>query len=340
MPIWRIRTILADDFVPFRLLLSSMLQRRPELQVIAEASDGLQAVQKAQQLQPGLVLLDIGLPELNGIEAARRIRNVSPLSKIVFVTQLSSPEVVSEALSTGASGYVVKTDAGRELLSALDAVLWGGQFISSTITVHDFTGTTRPVEVQGWNATVFSNVATANVEHRHEAAFFSDEQDFIDGLTSFIVPALREGSAVIALTTHSHRDRLLPQLHAHGAKISAAIEQGRYMSLDVAEVLSAFMVDGFPDRAEFLRTAADLIRKANGLKLNRRGVAACGECAPVLWTHGNPDAAIELEKLWDEVAASNKLNILCGYSLASFRGETGSQVLTKICAEHSAAYPR
>ncbi len=108
-----------------------LLQRHPESQVIAEASDGLEAVQRAEDLKPDLILIDIGLPKLNGIEAAQQIRQLSPSSKIVFLSQNNNLDVVRAALGTGALGYVRKTDAKRELLLALDAVLRGEQFITA-----------------------------------------------------------------------------------------------------------------------------------------------------------------------------------------------------------------
>jgi DNA-binding NarL/FixJ family response regulator len=85
-------------------------------------------VEKAQELQPDLILMDIGLPGINGIEAARRIRTVAPNSKIIFLTQESSLEAVQEAKSLGASGYVLKIDAETDLLTAVQAVLQGKQF--------------------------------------------------------------------------------------------------------------------------------------------------------------------------------------------------------------------
>src|SRR5271170_4203313 len=84
-----IRVLVVDDYEPFRQFICSTLRKRPELQIVGEVSDGLEAVQKAQELQPDLIVLDIGLPTLNGIEAARRIRSVSPESKILFVSQES-----------------------------------------------------------------------------------------------------------------------------------------------------------------------------------------------------------------------------------------------------------
>ena len=121
-----------EDFEPFRQIIRSILEKRPELQVIGEVSDGLEAVQKAEELKPDLILLDLGLPTLNGIEAARRIRKLVPESKIIFVTQESSADVMQECLSLGAWGYVVKTRVASELLAAVEAVISGKQFISST----------------------------------------------------------------------------------------------------------------------------------------------------------------------------------------------------------------
>jgi DNA-binding NarL/FixJ family response regulator len=127
-----IRILAVDDFEDWLRQVRLLLQPRPESQVIAEASDGLEAVQKAEDLKPDVILLDIGLPKLNGIEAARRIRQRSPSSKIIFLSETSDPDIVQAALGTGALGYVRKIDAGRELLLALDAVLRGEQFISGS----------------------------------------------------------------------------------------------------------------------------------------------------------------------------------------------------------------
>jgi DNA-binding NarL/FixJ family response regulator len=96
------------------------------------ASDGLQAVQQAEELRPDLILLDLGLPILNGIEAARRIRELSPNSKILFFTQNCSREIAEGALGTGANGYLLKSDA-TDLLWAVDTVLKGEQFVSSRV---------------------------------------------------------------------------------------------------------------------------------------------------------------------------------------------------------------
>jgi DNA-binding NarL/FixJ family response regulator len=128
-----IRVLLVDDFKPWHGIISATLRKRPELQVIGQVFDGLNAVQQAQELQPDLILLDIGLPTLNGIEVARRIREVSPNSKILFVSENRSSDIAEEALRTGAGGYVVKSDVANELLPAIWAVLEGKYFVSVSL---------------------------------------------------------------------------------------------------------------------------------------------------------------------------------------------------------------
>jgi DNA-binding NarL/FixJ family response regulator len=126
------RVLVVDDFEPWRHFVSSLILMKPELQLVGEASDGLEAVQKAVELKPDLILLDIGLPTLSGIEAARQIRKLAPESKIIFLSQESSAEIVEEALSLGAWGYVVKTRAESELLTAVEKVICGKKFVSGT----------------------------------------------------------------------------------------------------------------------------------------------------------------------------------------------------------------
>ena len=128
------RVLVVEDSEPFRRFVRSTLGTKQGLQIVCEVTDGLEAVQKAKELQPDLILLDIGLPSLNGIDAARRIRNVAPQSKIIFLSQESSADVAQEAVALGALGYVVKANAGRELLASVDAVLQGRRFISAGLS--------------------------------------------------------------------------------------------------------------------------------------------------------------------------------------------------------------
>jgi DNA-binding NarL/FixJ family response regulator len=130
--------LVVDDYEPLRRFVCSTLQNDLELPTILEASDGEEAVELAQALKPHLILLDIGIPKLNGIDAARRIRELSPQSKILFFSQESSLDVVQEAFNAGGSGYLVKIDA-RELTSAVRSVLRGERFIGRRFAGHTFT---------------------------------------------------------------------------------------------------------------------------------------------------------------------------------------------------------
>jgi DNA-binding NarL/FixJ family response regulator len=131
------RVLLVDDFEPWRLHVCAVLEARPGVHVVGHVADGLEAVQKAQELKPDPILLDIGLPNLNGIEAAERIRTLAPDIKIIFLTQEREKDLVRTALSTGAQGYVLKTDVGRELLTAVAEVLGSGDFVGSGIRGGD-----------------------------------------------------------------------------------------------------------------------------------------------------------------------------------------------------------
>ena len=126
-----IRVLVVEDFPAFRRFITSTLGERRDLHIIGVASDGPEGVQKAVELKPDLILMDIGLPTMNGIEAAQQIRQLVPAAKIVFLSQESSADVIQLALSTGALGYVVKSKAGSQLIRALDAVNLGKQFVSS-----------------------------------------------------------------------------------------------------------------------------------------------------------------------------------------------------------------
>lgn len=127
------KVLVVDDFETFRQFVCSVLQETADFTVVGQASDGLEAVEKAEELQPHLVLLDIALPKLNGIEAARRISVVAPRSKVLFLSAINDPDVVKAALSEGAYGYVAKSAASGELVTALASVARGERFVSPTL---------------------------------------------------------------------------------------------------------------------------------------------------------------------------------------------------------------
>src|SRR5215831_9584726 len=163
------KILVVDDYEGFRQLICRILEQKTEYQVV-QASDGLEAVQKAQALQPDLILLDISLPKLNGLEAGRKIRKVSSNSKILFISQESSADVITTALGLGAVGYIHKALIGSDLLSAIKSVLGGKKFVSSGPEFGD---------------------QYAEGLHCHQILFYSDETILLDRLSRCVRAALK-----------------------------------------------------------------------------------------------------------------------------------------------------
>jgi DNA-binding NarL/FixJ family response regulator len=147
-----------DDYEPWRRFERLTLLAQQDLQIIGEAADGDEAIQKVVELQPEVILLDISLPGLNGIEAARQIAKVAPNSKILFVTENRSTDMAEEALSTGAAGFVIKSDAARELLPAIKTVREGRRFISASLAGHFLVATGLASQITSWIVTLVSGM--------------------------------------------------------------------------------------------------------------------------------------------------------------------------------------
>lgn len=130
-----ISILIVDDFQPWRQIACSVLQGRAGVRIVGEATNGLEAVQKAEELKPDLILLDISLPILDGLEAAKRILCAAPHTKILFVSVSHNAGIACAALNIGAHGYIIKHHAANELLPAIDAVLRGKQFVSSGLMI-------------------------------------------------------------------------------------------------------------------------------------------------------------------------------------------------------------
>ena len=130
-----VRVLVVEDYVPWMHFISVALALKPEIKIVGKALDGFTAIQKVVELEPDLVVLDIGLPDMSGVQVARRILELAPTTRILFLTENTAPEIVRDALLTGAQGYVVKSSAARELLPALEALLLDCYFVSAAAAV-------------------------------------------------------------------------------------------------------------------------------------------------------------------------------------------------------------
>ena len=339
-----IRILVVDDFASWRRAVSRIARIEPGWHVISEASHGLEAVQKAEELKPDLILLDISLPKLSGIEAARQILKVAPNSKILFVSTYASWEIAERALDTGASGYVVKEDAWNELAKAVEAVFQGKRYISSRLKgctsadPEDTPASDRLGNGEGLAWPSAPALRKTEIIHGHEAQFYSHDAVFLESVTHFIGAALKTGNVAIVIATKPHRDGLLQGLKAQGMDVDAAIQQGAYVSLDAAKTLSTFMVNGWPDADRFFEGFRNLIRSAsNAAKAEHPRVVICGEGVALLWAEGKREVAIRLEQLCNILAETHRVDILCAYP-SSLLIQEDEHAFRAICAEHSVVY--
>jgi DNA-binding NarL/FixJ family response regulator len=314
------RILVVDDYEPFRRYFCATLEQRHEFQVIGEASDGLEAVQRAQELQPDLVLLDVGLPNINGLEAAAEIRRLAPMTKILFVTQEFTFDLVEAGLRLGASGYVHKLRVQTDLLSAIESVLRGKYFVS---------GVTRGA---------FGDASPNANAIRHEVNFCSDEAVCIESFTDFIHSTLNAGRAAIVIATESRRSAVLQALSTRKWDVGSAIRRGVLRTLDVTEKLSASMLKETIDPVSFFDIAGELIEKAAIAAQRQQNprVGVCRECPPALFKNRDVGQVLRLEQLWGLVAHTSVLDLLCVYSSTSL--DVHASIFERVRAQHSAIY--
>jgi DNA-binding NarL/FixJ family response regulator len=313
------RILIVDDFEDFRRFVTSTLQQKAEYQVIGQASDGLEALQKAEQLQPDLILLDIALPKLNGFETAKRLPLFIRHTKILFISEEASPDMAREAFRVGAHGYVHKLRAARDLLPAIEAVLAGKRFLSRGLNLGEGT----------------------EVHRRHEVQFYSSDSVLLDSFRDCVAVALKTGDAAIVLATKLHQQALVQELQKGGFNIDREIRRGTYIQLDAPYMLSTVVANGMLDRVRFLEGLVGLIASASIAthKENPR-IAICGECVGLLLPEGNVTAALQLEKVGNELIQTQNVDIMCAYPSTGFQGEEGDRVFKNICAGHTAVYYR
>jgi DNA-binding response OmpR family regulator len=321
--------LVVDDHESFRKFVCQEFGKRPEFSVISEAADGEQAVQKAEALKPEIVLLDINLPGISGFEVARRIRRSCPNTKILFLSQESSAEIIGEALQLGAQGYVVKRRAGIDLVAAVDAILQGGQFVSEGFGDHALALENSRIALSGSGVETF--VGENDAGH-HEVEFYSDEPALLKSLVGFVSKSLSAGHKTVILATQAHREALLHYLQGHQIEFASAVEEGRFLSLDASEALSDFMERSGPNRERFLTTFSKRFQTgaASG-KGKGNKIAVFGEMVAVLCAEGKPLHALQLESFWNELLEKQAFILRCAYpgSLKLDRN-----LYARICAEH------
>lgn len=174
----------------------------------------------------------------------------------------------------------------------------------------------------------------------HIVQFYQDDAFLLDALQRYIGSALCAGEAAIVIATKDHRDQLEKHLMAQGLRLATIRKHGRYASLDAAETLSWFMVDGQPDASRFTRKMSDIIERASAsAEPDHSQVAVYGEMVSLLWAQKQREAAIQVEKLWNRLAQDHPFSLCCGYPLGGFDHKEDTAPFLAVCSEHSSVIP-
>jgi DNA-binding response OmpR family regulator len=305
----QVNILVAEDFAGFREVARRELERGEAFHVVT-VSDGLAAVQTAEELRPDLILLDIGLPALNGFAAAQRIHGFWPESRIVFWSQGSSADVVHRALNLGSRGHIDKRCV-RYLLPAVEAILDRAASRSGERRLSDDDPGGRP--------------------HGHHVQFYSDDSVLLERAEHALASALAARDAAVVLATAPHRRVLIDRLRKCGVDVDRAIGRGTFRSLDADEMVARILSHGVTNCTPLLRDTLESAATAT-LRADAR-VTVVGECASRLWASGHVDAAIGLEQVGDDLCRILPVDIMCTYPLDPRSREDAFKTL---CAQHAA----
>ena len=176
----------------------------------------------------------------------------------------------------------------------------------------------------------------AGENHDHFVQVYESDPFLIGSMTRFMAPGLNGSDAAIVVATKPHREALELALTKAGCDLQTAAEQGRYVSLDAAEMLSRFMIDGIPDPMRFTDSVGGVV--ARTAPTGRR-VRIFGEMVALLWADGNMTAAIELEQLWNDLARLHPFTLFCAYPVTVLASEADIETFSQVAETHVRVLP-
>jgi len=328
------RVLLVEDHEPFRQFVRTLLETQEDLELVGESGDGLDAVRKCLELQPDVVLMDIGLPGLNGIEAARRILASAPAPKVIFLTLERATEIAQEAFNLGAAGYVIKAQTASDLIPAILSARDGRHALRDGIKRNISTDHRHALIARAGGGSQGIQAPFNKPSCDHQIHFYPDEPSLVNGLAHVMAKALQADKAVIAILTERHRLEIIHLLESRRIAVEAMRSEGRFICLDAAEIMRDCVVNGRLDAPRMFDSALEIIESLREAYPDA-GIVACGEGAGVLCAQGHGQAAVQMEKLWDAMGRRFSLELFCAYLMAGDTRSLNSQDYQQLLAVHS-----
>jgi len=337
-----IRILIVDDHEAIRRRVRSLLSTRAEWFICGEAADGLDAVEKAKRLRPNVVLMDMTMPRMKGVQATKIIRKEVPEAKVVVIGQNDPSVVRRQAIEIDACGFVAKADLSRDLLSTIDRLVghrpFGDEGENFDMRVPDGkrkigVPVSRDDQSEPWCG-LLADAAPRD----HIVQLYQDENFLSRAVCRFAVSAINHGEGVILVPTSAHWNALRPRLEAEGVDVKPAQASGQLTVVDADQLLPGFMREAMPDAPLFLGLAAETIAQARGGDRFTK-VRWWGEMVNVLWERGDVAASMGLEDLFHKLAHDHEIAIFCSFLMDNFDGEVHTRMLPRLGQNHSHLIP-
>ena len=321
-----VEVLIVDDHELLRRTIRSFLETHPDYHVCGEASDGTEAIEKVRQLHPDLVLMDINMPRMDGLEATRIIRSEAPNCDVVIVTQNDMAIAREQARSVNAKGAVAKCNLTRDLLPIMRGVKMENN--SSFDTTKDLASQGEP----------WCGLLNGAAPRDHIVQLYQDQQFLNRAVCRFAAAAIANGEGVILVPTVAHWDAFRPRLESEGVDVKAAEKRGQLTVVDADNLLPTFMRDGMPDSPVFLGLAQSVVSQARGDGRYPK-VRWWGEMVNILWERGDVAASMQLEDQFDQLAYEQDIAIFCSFLMDNFDGDVHARMLPRLGENHSHLIP-
>jgi DNA-binding NarL/FixJ family response regulator len=321
-----IEVLIVDDHELVRRAIRSFIESQPDYHVCGEAGDGTEAIEKVRQLRPNLVLMDINMPRMDGLDATRVIRHEAPNCDVVIITQNDMAIAREQARNVNAKGVVAKCNLTRDLL----LVMRGVQMESNSSL-----GTTKDLASHG---EPWCGVLNSAAPRDHIVQLYQDQQFLNRAVCRFAAAAIMNGEGVILVPTVAHWDAFRPRLESEGVDVKAAEKRGQLTVVDADNLLPTFMREGMPDSPVFLGLAQNVISQARGDGRYPK-VRWWGEMVNILWERGEVAASMQLEDQFDQLAHEQEIAIFCSFLMDNFDGDVHARMLPRLSENHSHLIP-